>query len=388
LKNYNAIAKPLIISALSAAVGASAMLAFVGQRGGSDGPAVAVATGEDDQQRIIDAVKHVEPSVVALDVTINGTRVVPSDPFAGMFGSAGGDNGAIQLMPFHERASGSGFVYSRSGLIVTNDHVVHGASNIQVVFANGDRVPGHIYSENVAGDLALVQVNGYAKLPPPVDFGSSREVQQGEWAIAIGEPYALQHTVTVGVVSGFNRNESIGGDGGAAPRVFNGLLQTSAPINPGNSGGPLVDIDGRVIGVNQSVEQPAQDIGFAIPVDSVKRMVVALAAHRGTTATTAGSGFLGVGLAPLDADVRTQLGYQGQGAAVVSVVSGSPADQAGLSPGDVIQRIDGTTVHTPADVTAAVHALAPGRTATLTVWNNGTRELVAVHVGAQPSQTD
>jgi S1-C subfamily serine protease len=382
--NINVIAKPLVISALSAAVGASAMLAFVGQRNAGIGPTIAVATGEDDQQRIIAAVKHVEPSVVALDVDINGTRVVPTDPFAGMFGST--DGGGGQLMPFHERASGSGFVFSRSGLILTNDHVVHGASKIEVVFANGDRVKGHIYSENAAGDLALVKVDDYAKLPPPVDFGSSRDVQQGEWAIAIGEPYALKQTVTVGVVSGFNRNETIG-DGNGSPHVFNGLLQTSAPINPGNSGGPLIDMDGRVIGVNQSVERPAQDIGFAIPVDSVKRMVAVLATHRGP-ATIAGSGFLGVQLAPLDGNLRTQLNYQGQGAAVVSVVSGSPADQAGIAPGDVIQRIDGTAVHTPADVTAAVHALAPGRAATLTVWSAGTRELVGVHVAAQPDQTD
>jgi serine protease Do len=130
-------------------------------------------------------------------VTINGTRVAPVapvDPFQGLFGggvgpqSAYGGGASGRMVPFEERASGSGFVYSKDGLIVTNDHVVHGASKVDVVFANGDRIAGHIFSENAAGDLALVKVDHYAKLPAPVEFGSSDAVQQGEWAIAIGEP--------------------------------------------------------------------------------------------------------------------------------------------------------------------------------------------------------
>ena len=266
--NLHSLLKPLFIGAMGAVLGASSVL-FVGD-GHDRSPAmnVASASGEDDQARIIQAVKHVEPSVVALDVSINGTRVTPADPFQNLFGPGFGGNDAGQLTPFHEQASGSGFVYSDSGLILTNDHVVRGASKIQVVFANGDRIAGHIFSENAAADLALVKVDHYAKLPPPLTFGSSRAVAQGEWAIAIGEPYALTQTVTVGVVSGFNRDETIGGQAVGVAREFKGLLQTSAPINPGNSGGPLVDLDGRVIGVNQSVEQDGQGIGFAIPVDS------------------------------------------------------------------------------------------------------------------------
>jgi S1-C subfamily serine protease len=362
-------------------------------------PRPAAAAGEDDQQRIIEAVKRVEPSVVALDVTINGTRVIPRDPFSQMFGngfpgmngmngmngSAFG-NGGSQMQPFQEQASGSGFVYTSSGLIVTNDHVVHGASKINVIFANGDHVAGHIYSENVSGDLALVKVDNYAKLPAPVAFANSRDVQQGEWAIAIGEPYALKQTVTVGVVSGFNRDETIGGEDGA-PRQFNGMLQTSAPINPGNSGGPLVDLDGRVIGVNQSVERPAQNIGFAIPVDAVKTMVAELQAHPGMKNVGAG-GFLGVQLAALDGTTRSQLNYTGNGVAVMSVVGGSPADQAGLQPGDVIQKVDGTAVTDPKQVQSLVHKMRPGQNASLTVWSGGTRSLVDVHVGAQPDATD
>jgi S1-C subfamily serine protease len=375
--------RTFVATAAGAAIGASAMLVFADSTVQLKSPAPAIAGGEDDQQRIIEAVKHVEPSVVALDVDINGTRVVPSDPFASMFGQA---DGGGRLMPFHEAASGSGFVYSRSGLIVTNDHVVHGASKIDVVFANGDRVPAKIYAEDSAADLALVRVDDYAKLPRPVDFGSSNDVRQGEWAIAIGEPFALKQTVTVGVVSGFNRNETIGGDDGV-PRAFKNLLQTSAPINPGNSGGPLVDLEGRVIGVNQSVAQPAQDIGFAIPVDTVKGTVAMLAQHPGS-ALTSSAGFLGVELESLTAPLRSQLSYAGPGAVVVGVVGGSPADQAGLQPGDVIQSVNGTPIAGPADATGLIAKIAPGRTATLRVWSNGWRKLVGVKIASRPSASD
>jgi S1-C subfamily serine protease len=377
------ILTPLFIGVIGVAVGASAVR-LDSAHNGSITPAAAYAGSEDDQQRIVEAVKHVEPSVVALDVSINGTRVIPTDPFGGFFGPSF-DTGS-RLMPFREQASGSGFVYSSSGLIVTNDHVVHGASKIEVVFANGDRAPGRIFSEDRAADLALVQVDHYAKLPPPVTFGSSKEVQQGEWAIAIGEPYALKQTVTVGVVSGFNRNETIGGAAGE-PQAFRGLLQTSAPINPGNSGGPLVDLDGRVIGINQSVARPAQGIGFAIPVDMVKSTVATLAAHPGSVSSSS-VGFLGVELQALDKNMRSELNYTGNGVAVIGVIGGSPADQAGLEPGEVIQSVDGNPVASPTDASSIVKKLTPGKTAALRVWNNGTRQFVAVHVGTEPDQSD
>jgi serine protease Do len=388
----SSILKPLLVGALGAALGGSSMMFITAGHHRSAADGVAFAGSEDDQQRIVEAVKHVEPSVVALDVTINGTRVMPANPLGNFFppgfGSAfGAFGGAGKLMPFHEQASGSGFVYSKSGLILTNDHVVHGASKIQVVFANGDRIAGRIFSENGAADLALVKVGHYAKLPAPVTFGSSRAVEQGEWAIAIGEPYALKQTVTLGVVSGFDRNETIGGQAVGVAREFKGLLQTSAPINPGNSGGPLVDLNGRVIGVNQSVERPAQGIGFAIPVNVVRTTVAMLARTPGAGLGASSIGFLGVELQALDANMRTQIGYQGQGAVVMAVVGGSPADQAGLQPGDVIQSVDGKPIRTPDDVSAIVRKLAPGKTAGLGVWRNGTRELVAVHVGSQPGQS-
>jgi S1-C subfamily serine protease len=220
-----------------------------------------------DQARIVASVARARPSVVAIDVAFDGT-----DPMSGDGGGAAG------------RASGSGFVYSSDGSIVTNAHVVSapaGASvrSIEVSFANGDRVPAQLYSLDRATDLAVLKVDGYAKLPPALELGDSSAVRAGQWAIAIGEPLELRQSVTVGVVSAFDRSEAIGDGSDGSARRFSGLLQTSAPINPGNSGGPLIDMSGRVIGINQAVAGGAQGIGFAIPIDAVKAKVAMLMSH-------------------------------------------------------------------------------------------------------------
>jgi len=387
-----------VVGLIGAIIGSFSMMLyasthFAGVAGpGNTPPLVSAAplpvSGTTDQERIINAVKRVEPSVVALQVTVNGVQYVPTDPFAQFFGGGGG----MQRQRVVERASGSGFVYSRDGLIVTNAHVVpRGTSKVTVVFANGDRVPGHVFSSNPTADLALVKVDNYAKLPPPVEFADSTKLQAGQWAIAIGEPLALQRSVSVGVVSGFNRDEPIQ-DESQQVRLFKGLLQTSAPINPGNSGGPLVDYDGRVIGVNQSTASPgsAQGIGFAIPSNTVTQIAVALAKAPGQTinanGTGTGVGYLGVLLSPIDNNVRTQISYHDPGGAVIAQVqSGQAADQAGLEPGDVVQAINGKPVNQPSDLTNVIKAAKPGTTVTLRVWSQGVKKNVSVKVGEQPA---
>jgi S1-C subfamily serine protease len=390
-----------VVGLIGAIIGSFSMMLyasthFAGVAGpGNTPPAVQAAPivsgGTTDQDRIVNAVRRVEPSVVALQVTVNGTVYTPADPFQQFFGQGGGGV-PYQRRNVIERASGSGFVYSRDGLIVTNAHVVpKGTSKITVVFANGDRVPGHLFSSNPGIDLALVKVDGYAKLPPPVQFADSSKLQAGQWAIAIGEPLALQKSVSVGVVSGFNRDEPIQGDDQQV-HLFKGLLQTSAPINPGNSGGPLIDYDGRVIGVNQSTANPAaaQGIGFAIPSDTVAQTAVALAKAPGQTVngngTGTGVGYLGILTQPLDNNARTQIGYRDQGGVVVAQVqSGQAADQAGLEPGDVIQTINGKPVNQPSDVTSTIKATKPGQTVSLRVWSQGVKKNVQVKVGEQPA---
>jgi len=397
VKSRNSIFGTAVVGLIGAIIGSFSMMLyasthFAGVAGpGNTPPAVQaapIAGGTTDQDRIVNAVRRVEPSVVALQVLVNGTQLVPSDPFSQMFGGAA----PYQRQRVVERASGSGFVYSRDGLIVTNAHVVpRGVSRITVVFSNGDRIPGRLFSSNPGADLALVKVDNYAKLPPPVQFADSSKLEAGQWAIAIGEPLSLQKSVSVGVVSGFNRDEPIGGDGGQA-RLFKGLLQTSAPINPGNSGGPLVDYDGRVIGVNQSTANPAaaQGIGFAIPSNTVTQTAVALAKAPGQTVNASGTGtgvgYLGVVLGPIDNNVRTQINYRDQGGVVVGQVqTGQAADQAGLEPGDVIQAINGKPVNQITDVTNTVKATKPGSSVTLRIWSQGVKKNVNVKVGEQPA---
>jgi serine protease Do len=352
--------------------------------------AAPITSGTTDQDRIINAVKSVEPSVVALQVTVNGTVVVPVDPLAQALTGAP----PYARKRVVERASGSGFVYSREGLIVTNAHVVpHGTTKITVIMANNDRVNGRLYSSNPGIDLALVKVDSYAKLPPPVAFADSTKLKAGQWAIAIGEPLALQQSVTVGVVSGFNRNEPIQGDDQQV-HLFRGLLQTSAPINPGNSGGPLIDYEGRLIGVNQSTADPssAQGIGFAIPSNTVLQTAQALAKSPGKTintgATGTGKGFLGVSVVAIDQNVRAQLGGYTDpgGVAIAAVPDGTPAAAAGLEPGDVIEAVNGKTVSSPEQFVSTISALKPGTKVTLRVWQRGIKRNVQVTLAEQPAE--
>ena len=348
--------------------------------------AAPIASGASDQDRIVNAVKRDQPSVVALNVSVNGTQYVPADPFAQFFG---GPSTGTQRR-YRAQASGSGFVYSRSGYIVTNAHVVTpptggNVSKIDVLFANGDRVTGHLYSTNPAADIALVKVDNYAKLPPPLELGDSNKLSAGQWAIAIGEPLELKQTVTVGVVSGFNRSEVIGDEHGQNARDFKGLLQTSAPINPGNSGGPLIDIEGRVIGINQATAgSSAQGIGFAIPVNQVRTDVAELVKHPGEVKPPA-QAFIGASLQSIDGNVRTQLNYTGPaGVAVAGVYQGGPADSAGIQPGDVIQKVDGQNVASPDQVISKVRGLKIGQTAALQIWSQGFKKMVSLKVGAAP----
>jgi S1-C subfamily serine protease len=390
----NRVLPTLIVGLAGAVIGSFVMMLYAGTHfGGSAGPsgtpsAVAAAplNGVSDQDRIVSAVKRTKASVVAITEDINGQQVV-QDPMQQFFGQ----NGGGQMQQYHGQASGSGFVVDTQGDIVTNAHVVAPqglgtVSKLTAVFSNGDKVPAHVVAANIGADVALIKVDGYAKLPPPVELADSDRLEQGQWAIAIGEPLELQQTVTVGVVSGFRRDEPIPTENGGEID-FKGLLQTSAPINPGNSGGPLLDIDGRVIGMNQSTVKSAyaQGIGFAIPSNTVGKVIAELlknpGVHQGTDA-----GYIGIYMGPLTPGFKNQTGYTGDsGIGIGQVFSGSPADQAGLAPGDVILQADGKPMNDVKALHDYIASKKPGDTIKLEVWSQGAKKLVSIKVEEKPA---
>ena len=393
----NRIMPTVIVGLVGAVIGSFLMMLYASSHlGGATGPdrtppAVAAVplSGVSDQDRIVSAVKRTKSSVVAITEQVNGQEVVPADPFFQQF--FGGQGPGI-VQPYRGEASGSGFVIDSRGDIVTNAHVLQPPSGgkvtkLTVVFANGDHVPAHVIAYNLAADVGILGVDGYRKLPPPLELADSNRLEQGQWAIAIGEPLQLQQTVTVGVVSAFNRSEPIPTENGGEID-FKGLLQTSAPMNPGNSGGPLIDIDGQVIGMNQSTVKSAyaQGIGFAIPSNTVRNVVAALqknpGAHQGTD-----TGFLGIYMANLSAGIKNQIGYSGSGGvAVQQVFSGSPADQAGIQPGDVILQADGKSFSDVRGLHDYIGSKKPGDTIRLNVWSQGMKKFVAIKLGETPAE--
>src|SRR5690606_11156427 len=220
---------------------------------------------------------------------------------------------------------GSGVIIDAKGIIVTNDHVIRGASAIHVRLDDGLRLDAAVIGSDPLNDLAVLRVQPPSPLPV-ARLGTSADLMIGEKAIAIGSPYGLEKTVTVGVVSGTGRSFR------ADNRSYNDFIQTDAAINPGNSGGPLLNVNGEIIGINTAIYASAQGIGFAIPADKVRRIVEELTAHGKVRPVWVG--LHTVDLTPLKA---RELGWERRGGVLVDrVEAGSPAAEAGLRPGDLI----------------------------------------------------
>ncbi|HEX3628975.1 MAG TPA: trypsin-like peptidase domain-containing protein [Candidatus Dormibacteraeota bacterium] len=290
------------------------------------------------------------------------------------------------------QAQGSGIEVDKKGDILTNAHVVDGASQVQVQLSNGQTITGQVKGVDQSADLAVVQISISQDQLHPLATGNSDTLQVGETALAIGTPFGLQGSFTAGIISGLNRTTT-------APngRALTGMIQTDAPINPGNSGGPLLDGRGQLIGVNDSIDSPVEGnvgVGFAIPVNRATSLLAPLENGQAVQHP-----WLGISGQTLTATTANQLGINGaqSGVLVVEVVPNGPAAKAGLqasgqpdSSDDVITAIDGKSLSSIDQLTQYLDTKKVGDRVTLTVVRNGQKLSLGVTLGnfqAQPSAT-
>ena len=312
---------------------------------GTTTPAATAAPGGaiDPFAPVVNIVKQVQPSVVTV-ITENGL--------------------------------GSGIVYSADGLIVTNNHVITGASSLTVAFASGEQVPATLVGTDPIGDVAVLKVD---KTGLPAASFEKAVPQVGQLAVAIGSPLGFEDTVTVGIVSGLQR--TIPGSAQESQALVD-LIQTDAAISPGNSGGALVDANSQVIGMNVAYIPPsssAVSIGFAIPAQTVTAIADDLIAGKPVQ-----HAFLGIRYGQLTPEIAQQYNINSDhGLIVLDVQSGSPAETAGMKPGDVVLSVAGTDMNQVEDLIAALHDHAPGDTVPVVIERNNQQQTLQVTLGNQ-----
>jgi serine protease Do len=294
----------------------------------------------------------------------------------------------IQSRQGAAQGTGSGFIYDSDGWIVTNKHVVNGATQLTVILNDSRELPAEVYGIDTLTDLAIVKVDATGL--PTVEIGNSADLEPGQLAIAIGNPLAIfENTVTTGVISGLGRQIRAGGATQTTSEQLNNLIQTDAAINPGNSGGPLLDSTGQVIGINTAVNQDAQGIGFAIPID-VAKPIMQLAVDGKPLERP----WIGVYYQPvtkqLADDLNLSIDYgvliDSSTADVPAVFPGSPADDAGLKSGDIIVAVDGDRVDADHDLATRILPHQPGDHVTMSVVSGGSTREVTVTLGTLPDQ--
>lgn len=332
-----------------------------------------------EENAVITAVKNASPSVVA----IGETQQIQSPNF--------GFNPFNPFNPFQQpqpqtppqtqnNTIGTGFVVSSSGLIVTNKHVVSDiGATYTVVTKDGKKLNIKKIYRDPTYDLALIQTD--ATNLKPLDLGDSTSLQVGQTVIAIGNALGqFDNTVTTGVVSGLGREVNAGDPFSGSSESLTNLIQTDAAINPGNSGGPLLNSAGQVIGVNVATTQGAQNIGFAIPINTVKDMI-----DQFNKTGTISRPFLGISYHQITRDIAL-LNNVPQGAYIQQVLSGTPAEKAGIQAGDIITKIDGQSVTSQNTISDEVAKKKVGDTVTLEVWSNGNLRTVTATLVESPNQ--
>jgi serine protease Do len=323
------------------------------------------------QQAFIDLVKNVTPSVVNISTVGKRKLVRPffdSSPFfEDFFGE--------QTRPQYRRESslGSGFIINKEGFIVTNDHVVRDAETIQVKLSNESVYTGKVIGADPKTDIAVIKIDSKEPLTPAV-LGDSNDLQVGQWAVAIGNPFGLDRTVTVGVVSATGRSNM-------GIETYEDFIQTDASINPGNSGGPLLNIHGEVIGINTAIVAAGQGIGFAIPVNMAKQVITQLISKGNVSRS-----WLGVSIQTVNEEMASSFGLpKAMGALVNDVVPGGPAAKAGILQGDVITSFAGTKIKDVRQLQRVVADTPIGQKAEVELYRDGKPLKVVVTTTAAES---
>ncbi len=332
------------------------------------------------------AVERVGPAVVRIDSERSVSEAMPdafNNPFFKRF--FGEEIPPSALPDRIEQGTGSGFVINPRGQIVTNAHVVEGTKVVKVTLKDGREFDGRVVGVDRVTDVAVVEID--ADNLPSVELGSTENLSPGQWAIAIGNPLGLDNTVTAGIISAIGRSSNQVG----IPDKRVQFIQTDAAINPGNSGGPLLNDRGEVIGMNTAIRANAQGLGFAIPIETAKRIADQLF-ETGEVKHP----FLGIQMVELDADVVDSIKQEQDlpfefdddltGVLIVGVMEGTPAEAAGLQPGDVIQSINGTAVDAPEQVQAEVEATKIGEVLAIDINREGEMQTIEVAPGALPPE--
>jgi S1-C subfamily serine protease len=338
-------------------------------------PAASFDASEDGARSVQEIYQQAGPGVVQ----VTSTSVVSDNPFFG---------------PQAATSLGSGFVVDKDGFIVTNYHVIEGASEVEVNFSGDDRVPAKVVGSDPSTDLAVLQIDAQASALTPLPLGNSDAVRVGDAVVAIGNPFGLERSVTAGIVSALQRDIT-------APNGYaiDKVIQTDAPINHGNSGGPLLNARGEVIGVNSQIESEtggSVGIGFAVPVNTVKE-VVSQIKQSGKVEHS----YLGLEMQAVDHNLADTFKLPvAEGILVVNVVDGSPAARAGLKGGDrqvivdgtsyvlggdIVTQADGQQVEGPDDLRRLIMEKNPGDSITLDIHRGDSQRTISVTLGRQPA---
>ena len=344
-------------------------------------PGSSAATADALQAAFVAVAERVRPAVVNIGtVQLARGRRPPAIPgpgtddpfFKDFFDQFFGRGGPSRREEFRRPGIGSGVIVDKRGYVLTNNHVILGADSVTVKLSTGDELKGRIVGTDSKTDLAVVKLEPAGELRV-AKLGNSDSLRVGEWAIAIGNPFGLDQTVTVGVVSATGRAE-------VGLATYENFIQTDASINPGNSGGPLVNLKGEVIGINTAILATGHGIGFAIPANMAKRVTDQLIDRGKVT-----RGWIGVSLEPLTEELVQSLGLQNNhGAVIARIHPGSPAETAGLQPKDVIVKFGGTAVDDYHQLMRLSSEAEPGKSVPVEIVRSKQRKTIQIKIAESP----